>query len=211
MPDKCFPLYDAYKLLMFSLYTMLGRNEECYKGSEFIAKYFVKGSIRSALEDQRDYFFMLPYNDITATIDDLISYINDNFDTSYIFDNEKVETGDGIRILSCDSEHCESVSNLLSRITGDTNLSDSMDVIELYDRVTDRSLPDLHPEPSRDRLRDILDKGTHKLRKIVGALHIKKDPITRDLFYLYYNAINEIATRYRMPEFKPARYDNMVA
>src|SRR6056297_14729 len=62
-PELCYPLYDAYKLLLYSMNTMKKyRNYECFKMCSSILKYFNKfDKPKDILRDQYSFKYSLPY------------------------------------------------------------------------------------------------------------------------------------------------------
>ena len=104
-PDRAFPIYDAYKLLGFSMHTMTkNKQDECFENAAIIMKFF--NTTETAIditEKQRNTLYYLPYNQKTAssTIDDLLSYIRQNFN----LDELLVDTVPAdVQILGCEGQ-----------------------------------------------------------------------------------------------------------
>jgi hypothetical protein len=77
-PDRILPLYDAYKLLMFSLFFMKqNKNFDCYKKCERLFRFFSNENMDYAVDRQRDFYYQLPDNEKTRKvgIPDLLAYI----------------------------------------------------------------------------------------------------------------------------------------
>lgn len=87
-PDRAFPLYDAYKFLMFlSLTAATNRRNDVLEFASVIFRFFNKtDSITYALNEQWDSRYGLPYvNGVTNTsLDQLIEYIMTKVDVSTI-------------------------------------------------------------------------------------------------------------------------------
>ncbi len=79
-PDRGYPLFDAYKLLMFSgLNAMKFRNNEVYTVCAHLFYFFNKtDDFGYAVNAQAKYFFNLPF-DHRYTIDELITFASQTF------------------------------------------------------------------------------------------------------------------------------------
>lgn len=80
-PNKSFPIYDAFKLLMFcGLDTLQANNMTCFEGISRIIRFFNSSEdIPTFINNMYSNLFSLPYTSKTAnvTLIDLIAYIRD--------------------------------------------------------------------------------------------------------------------------------------
>lgn len=100
MPDRSFPMYDAYKLLMTSMEIMLQYNNiECLRKTEILFRFFNKTDpIDTAILTQKQYYYSFPYTQETMNItyDHLLRYIRNNVVINFL-----VLTPENAPVISC--------------------------------------------------------------------------------------------------------------
>lgn len=206
MPDRSYPLYDAYKMLMFSLEEMVQKNnDKCVDYCRSLLKYFSDESVEQILDNQFDMFFMLPYSDELRSIDlmDLIDYIVNNYDCSeFVFDS--VDDPEAIMIGCSRSDLYNSIDQILgvdSRgHSGPNNLVN--DIVEYYDYITDpnrsANMKLNNPEKAFSSAFKKLNATLNEIRMTLETADLTDRQVAqlmnnRDLFYIYYNSIREVA------------------
>ena len=129
-------LHDAYKLLMFSMETMLfSNNMECFNGAVNIFKFF--NSVedpQTALKEQRELFYFLPYTPEVKELNifDLTKYIR-----RYIPEHNEIMSDQLIHpMLGCNGpDVCITGSEAVSRM-GIGNNIEANTVFDFYDLST---------------------------------------------------------------------------
>lgn len=100
MPDRSFPMYDAYKLLMTSMENMLYYNNiQCLRKAEILFRFFNKtDSLDSAILTQKQYYYSFPYvqETMNITYDDLLRYIRNNVVINFL-----VLSPENAPVISC--------------------------------------------------------------------------------------------------------------
>ena len=138
-PGKSYPLFDAYKLLLFCMDEMNNaNNKECLIEAGRILRYF--NSIEypiDIIERQREYYYYLPYDEVHCkdSLLKLTSYIRNLkcFPQSY-FD---FITNDAINpILSCNSTNVCTSGDQFINLIGLSSSPSPRTIYELYDVLT---------------------------------------------------------------------------
>src|SRR5206468_2500129 len=80
-PDRTVPLFDVYKLLMFSLMTMAqNKNFECLQKCVRLYQFFSSEDLNVSLQTQRVYYYNSPLNEKTVKVGPIqfLNYIRKN-------------------------------------------------------------------------------------------------------------------------------------
>ena len=152
-PDRSFPAYDAYKLLMWIVYRMATAGNMEYKKFEPIFRYFNRtDSFEQALSDQAQISFSLPYNRETAAIslDDYLRYIREKVpDVNQIVTEMKPSN----RIIGCDgTDICMTQGQVVEMLNINKPITVST-VFQFYDVVSR-----LEAERRFDDIKDIMSR-----------------------------------------------------
>lgn len=111
--DRSFIIYDVFKFLCFSLY----ENKKLYPILPLLSYFIGNDDPISFLDNCREYYFSVPYNDVTKNfdMDDFIQYCLQTMEnmgySSPIIDGDFYE-----KSLSCYFEKCESFPEVLKSI-----------------------------------------------------------------------------------------------
>lgn len=73
------PLFDAYKLLMFSLFTLIETNKQTFNEVSKLYSFFSNADVRQEVKKQRKLFFVLPPSTAKFGIDGYIDYVINMF------------------------------------------------------------------------------------------------------------------------------------
>ena len=138
-PDRAFPLYDAYKLLGFSMYGMNENNQQdCFEKAAIIMQFFNNTeTAQDIITKQRKTLYYLPYNEKTAssTIDELLSYIRQNFN----LDELLVDTVPAdVQVLGCEGQTVcltELAAEAEAGITGPLRARTAFDFYDIMTRL----------------------------------------------------------------------------
>ncbi len=120
LPDKAFPLHDAYKLLLMSMSQMkMSGKRDLYENCRTLLTFFTGENADDVVVKQRKTYYFLPYTDDTRnlTLGPLISYIMDNFTLPWL--SETTPTMG--EILSCDHQVCSTTSQTVNSVGLDQN------------------------------------------------------------------------------------------
>lgn len=129
-------LHDAYKLLMYSMETMLSSNNmDCFNGAVNIFKFF--NSVedpQTALKEQRALFYFLPY---TATVKELNIFDLTKYIRRYIPEHNEIMSDQLIHsMIGCNGpDVCITGAEAVSRM-GISNNIEANTVFDFYDLST---------------------------------------------------------------------------
>ena len=133
-PDRSFPIYDAYKLMMWIIFRMKSALNMDYRKFEPLFRFFNKtDNFDDAIKAQVKYVYSLPYNNQTASIKltDFLTYIRQRIPPSIIV-QEKPET----RILGCNgTDICMAKENVIETLELNQPIKVSS-VFQFYDVVS---------------------------------------------------------------------------
>jgi hypothetical protein len=169
MADVSFPMYDAYKLLMFCA-TNMGNNPNTLEIARYIFNFFNnKEDITQALNDQMSFYYSLPYTVDTykTKLTDLTSYIRKIYNCSFITSQPSA----GIPLLVCRND-CLSVEEINSQLK---DLSAPSTLWSLYDRA----LEDVRYDYSEDYDR-LISSFEDEGEKIVEKINTTLDILDKD-------------------------------
>lgn len=136
-PDRLIPLFDAYKLLMFSMHTMLiNKNFTCLQRCESLFRFFNRTeNVQDALNQQIRFLYILPDNDKTrrVTLADFLSYIRKSVpEFSEIVTSRPKYT----RVLGCNgTDICVSEGQAIELLGYNSPLK-MKDLFDFYDLVS---------------------------------------------------------------------------
>ena len=135
-PNRSFPMFDAYKLLLFSMRTMRENgNIESYKGCELLLRFFNSTEpIDEIVDKQRATYYVLPIvaQNATASIFDYTTYIRSVYPTPFL-----VTDPSNIRVLGCmGTDICLSFEETVKRIGLDQEYSVPTTFFDFYDLYT---------------------------------------------------------------------------
>jgi hypothetical protein len=136
LPDASFPMYDAYKLLMFSALSMVtAENQSAYEMAEKIFKFFnQEEDLVDCLNNQNSLYYSLPYaKDFTLKHKDLIRFIRSNCDCSFITDLSESTKEEKAKMLVC-QDQCYSFDQIDTR-TRPVGYSSPSSLWSLYDKA----------------------------------------------------------------------------
>jgi len=165
--DRVSPFYDAYKLLMFSMFEMLTqKNMVCFQKCITLYRFFnVTEDPVQAIQQQSKYFFMTPYNQKTthAGLGDFISYIRNNVPEYKFIMSTTSRTS---RVLGCTgNDICISAADTIE-ILGFNDKKIISNVFDFYDIVSRLE--------NEGRLKDI-----QEILSTVNSLTLLEDGITK--------------------------------
>ena len=188
-PRRCFPLTDAYKLLMACAWSASG---EVFAEMEKIFTFFTTESLGLAIMRQQKSLSFLPtFTD--STLDDLIRFIRHTCDCSFLTFAPKTP-----RILGCQgTDLCLSSAQILQQLPPD--------LLGLYDRIQDllddgavpkvTALLSKFPYPSYSRRE--LKRLQNLDLELPEPIHILKVPVetifTIDFIESYRESVYELA------------------
>jgi len=98
LPHKRFPLFDIYKVLLYSMYYFARKNNrDCLEVSRTMLKFFTEEDFKEIIEDEIGYYYALPSlrRLVNISLIDFIKYIRNNIDFSTVIfkdvpKNEKI-------------------------------------------------------------------------------------------------------------------------
>lgn len=136
-PNRTVPLFDAYKLLMFSLESMLhSKNFNCYQGASKLYSFFNQTEpLEQALSKQRNLVYFLPYNAKTrgATLSHFLGFIRKNVPE---FNSIVSNSPQNSRVLGCTgNDVCLSEGKVLSLLGANDELHLN-NIFDFYDLVS---------------------------------------------------------------------------
>jgi serine/threonine protein kinase len=131
-PDKCRPLYDIYKVIGFSLYSLLesGKNKELFKGLMDLVSFFrpIKNypSYLATIKREKDSFYVLSVDislaEKNSSIQDFLAFVEEKYSVlwnriirSRLKDDDWVVTCGGL-IKAKNEEDCKDLKYQVSRL-----------------------------------------------------------------------------------------------
>lgn len=134
LPQKEFPLYDAYKLLGFCMFSMLdSQNYEAFDEAAKILRYFTEENPQDVILQQRETKYVLPDFDtlISKGLEELIEYIQKVCSCPFLNDNPNgpvMHCGDEIYTCLTQDDFIKRV-----RLLGSPN---PKTILQYYDFIT---------------------------------------------------------------------------
>lgn len=145
LPDRYYPLHDAYKLLAWSgLGAYDANNQKVFRVIDRIMKYFIPSEpLLNIITAQEDYSFSLPHNEkwIGIPLDGLINYILKSFSASELpFVSQPLP-----KQLGCQGRTCLDAGQVATAVEGKSvkisNFYELLDYVN-YDPSWERRLSD---------------------------------------------------------------------
>lgn len=127
LPTHAFPLFDAYKLLLMSMRTMMHADNHAFHGAATLLRFFTPEDPVSVVKQQSKFYYVLPRTKkvLKYGLDDFLKYIIKLYPTAL---SEKPN----VPLLKCAAEQCKNPRASLKWL----DLSkepEASDLLSLYD------------------------------------------------------------------------------
>lgn len=190
-PDRSFPLFDMYKLLMFlAADAVYAKRNDLLKVMADIYKYFSNENFNEAIEKQIDYYYYLPASLAEGlSLEGFIDYLLKTFPQyeGKVWSNKQPNK---LPLLGCQN-NCQNASDVTKNLLEDSVI----EVIDLYDLITSESY-------DKKILSDFGNNYYESMERHIETMasHVKE----------YNNAIKEISeTKYTVEEIKRMPLDQL--
>jgi len=129
--SQSFPLYDAYKLLLMSMRSMLqANNKKCFDGAARILRFFNNAEDPAYIvKEQSKYVYILPRTPrtLSVSLDDLLGYIRYTFSPAFV-----AQVIPRNKILICEEDQCRTEERVLTEL-GFNKQVNAKSIPEFYD------------------------------------------------------------------------------
>jgi len=179
LADHSFPLFDAYKLLLMSMRTMLTSNNiNAFNGAATLLKFFTRQEAKEVVKSQSKLYYVLPRIDktLSATLDDYIDYILSLYSASASLTSD-------IPVLECTAEQCNSPRASLSwlKISDKPEASGLIDLYDLSEKFKQEGQLNkekqlLNSYPYNDRIGSVLQDVKHNLTELYHMIQSLRKP-----------------------------------
>ena len=174
-----FPLFDAYKLLLMSMRTMLmANNTNAFNGAATLLKFFTRQEPVEVVKSQSQLYYVLPRTDktLSVTLDDYIGYILSLYPAS-------AGLSSNIPILECTAEQCKNPRASLNwlKVSAKPEASGLIDLYDLSEKFKQEGKLDkekqlLNSYPYNDKIRNVLQDVTFNLTELDKEIRSLRKP-----------------------------------